>query len=177
MSTPQVELVSIDKIIPNPDNPRTITDDNFDKLVKSIEEFPEMLNIRPIVVNEQMMPLGGNKRYEAAKKAGLEEVPIIDASHLTEEQQKEFVIKDNLGFGEWDWNALNSEWDDIELEEWGLEVKPFVDEAKPIDLKRGTKKLVFEFQEEDCKKVKDALKAMGGRKEDALFSLLELNQS
>jgi hypothetical protein len=105
----------------NPNNPRLIKDDNFKKLVQSIKDFPEMLDIRPIVVNADMVILGGNMRFKACKEAGLKEVPIIIADNLTEEQQREFLIKDNVSGGEWDWSLL-SEWDSEQLEDWGLEV-------------------------------------------------------
>lgn len=81
-----------------------------------------MLEIRPIVVNEDMIVLGGNMRLKACKEAGLKEIPIIKASDLTEEQQKQFIIKDNVGFGEWDWDILVNDWQSQELKEWGLDV-------------------------------------------------------
>lgn len=109
----------------NPNNPRLIKDDKFTKLVKSIKEFPEMLNIRPIVVNADMVILGGNMRFKACKEAGLKEVPIIIADNLTEEQQREFLIKDNTSGGEWDFEMLANEWDVEQLDEWGLEVPSF----------------------------------------------------
>ncbi len=96
-----IETVKISEIKPNPNNPRVVKDDKFKKLVKSIKDFPQMLNIRPIVVNDDMIVLGGNMRLKACKEAGLSELPIIKASQLTEEQQREFIIKDNLGYGEW----------------------------------------------------------------------------
>jgi DNA modification methylase len=120
-----MELIKISEIKPNPNNPRTIKDDKFAKLVKSIKDFPEMLNLRPIVVNDYMIVLGGNMRLKACKEAGLKEVPIIKASNLTEQQQKEFIIKDNVGFGEWDWDSLANEWEAYELTEWGLDVPEF----------------------------------------------------
>jgi hypothetical protein len=118
----KIEIIEISKISNNPNNPRVCKDDKFRKLVKSIQEFPEMLNLRPIVVNDEMIVLGGNMRLKACKEAGLKEVPIIKASNLTEEQQKRFIISDNVGFGEWDWEQLGNEWDVEELEEWGLDV-------------------------------------------------------
>jgi hypothetical protein len=117
-----MQLVKISEVKTNPNNPRTIKDDKFAKLVKSIKEFPEMLNLRPIVVNDDMIVLGGNMRLKACKEAGLKEVPIIKASNLTEQQQKEFIIKDNIGFGDWDWDSLANEWESDELAEWGLDV-------------------------------------------------------
>jgi DNA modification methylase len=112
----------------NPNNPRLIKDDNFKKLVQSIKDFPEMLDIRPIVVNADMVILGGNMRFKACKEAGLKEIPIIIADNLTEEQQREFLIKDNVSGGEWDWSLL-AEWDSEQLEEWGLEVPSFETEV------------------------------------------------
>jgi DNA modification methylase len=126
----KTEIVKISQVKNNPNNPRLIKDDKYVKLVKSIKEFPKMLNIRPIVVNDDMVVLGGNMRLKACKEAGLTEVPIIKASDLTEEEQKEFIIKDNVGFGEWDWNLLANEWDAEELNEWGLDVPEFKQELE-----------------------------------------------
>jgi DNA modification methylase len=109
----------------NPNNPRIIKDDKFKKLVASIKEFPQMLSLRPIVVNDDMIVLGGNMRLKACKEAGLKEVPVIKASDLNEEQQKAFIIKDNVGYGEWDWDMLANEWDAEELVEWGLDIPNF----------------------------------------------------
>jgi DNA modification methylase len=115
-----MKLVKLSEVKINPNNPRLIKDDNFKKLVQSIKDFPEMLDIRPIVVNKEMIILGGNMRFKACKEAGLKEVPII-ITDLTEEQQREFLIKDNVSGGEWDWDLLN-EWDTEQLEEWGLDL-------------------------------------------------------
>ena len=120
----KTQSVSISKIKPNPNNPRLIKDDKFAKLVTSIQEFPEMLNIRPIVVNKDMVILGGNMRFKACKEAGLKEIPIIVAD-LTEEQEREFIIKDNVSGGEWDWNLLANEWDVDQLTGWGLDIPNF----------------------------------------------------
>jgi len=116
-----IKKAKISDIKVNPNNPRLIKDDKFKKLVKSIKDFPEMLDIRPIVVNKDMIILGGNMRYKACKEAGLKEVPII-VTDLTEEQQREFLIKDNTSGGEWDWNMIANEWDVEQLAEWGLDV-------------------------------------------------------
>lgn len=118
-----IEEVKISEVKLNPNNPRIVNDDKFEKLVKSIQDFPEMLRIRPIVVNNDMITLGGNMRLKAAKKAGLKKIPIIKADNLSEEQQKEFIIKDNIGYGEWEWNLLKSEWDVDQLSEWGLDIQ------------------------------------------------------
>lgn len=118
----KTQTVPINEVKSNPNNPRIIKDDKFKKLVASIKELPQMLQLRPIVVNEDMVVLGGNMRLKACKEAGLKEIPIIKASELNEEQQRAFIIKDNVGFGEWDWDALANEWDAELLVEWGLDV-------------------------------------------------------
>jgi site-specific DNA-methyltransferase (adenine-specific) len=123
--------VKISEVKVNPNNPRLIKDDKFTKLVQSIKDFPEMLDIRPIVVNADMVVLGGNMRLKACKEAGLKEVPIIIADNLTEEQQREFLIKDNVSGGEWDWEALVNEWDVEELETWGLDIPDFTTKELP----------------------------------------------
>jgi hypothetical protein len=130
-------LTPINKIKLNPNNPRLVKDDKFKKLVKSIQDFPEMLKIRPIVVNNDMIVLGGNMRLKACKEAGLKEVPVMKASSLTEEQQREFIIKDNVGFGEWDWDMIANEWDQEQVTEWGLDIPDFDNEnneKEPVDL-------------------------------------------
>ena len=119
------QLTKITDVKLNPNNPRLIKDDKFTKLVQSIKDFPEMLDIRPIVVNSDMVILGGNMRFKACKEAGLKEVPIIIADNLTEEQQREFLIKDNTSGGEWDFEMLANEWDNEQLEEWGLDIPTF----------------------------------------------------
>jgi DNA modification methylase len=122
----KTEKVKISEIHANKNNPRIIKDDKFRKLVKSIQDFPKMLEIRPIVVDEDNIVLGGNMRLKACKEAGLKEVYIVKADNLTEEQKHEFIVKDNVGFGEWDWDSLANEWDVEKLDEWGLDL--------PVDL-------------------------------------------
>ena len=117
--------VKIEDVKPNPNNPRIITDDKFKKLVKSIREFPNMLDLRPIVVNDDMEVLGGNMRLRACKEAGLKEIPIIKADNLTPQQQREFIIKDNIGYGDWDWSVLDEQYDDNTLLDWGIELPEF----------------------------------------------------
>ena len=129
-------IVKITEIKSNPNNPRIIKDDKFKKLVKSIQEFPQMLKLRPIVVNNDMVVLGGNMRLKACIEAGLKEVHILKADELTDEQQKEFIVKDNVGFGEWDWDMLANEWDTDKLEDWGLDL--------PLDFNE-----VLEAEEDD----------------------------
>lgn len=115
--------MKISDIKANPNNPRIIKDDKFKGLVQSVRDFPEMLELRPIVVNKDMIILGGNMRYKACKEAWLKEIPVIVADNLTEEQEREFLIKDNVSGGEWDWDILANEWNSEELAEWGLDVQ------------------------------------------------------
>jgi DNA modification methylase len=114
--------VPIGSVKPNPSNPRLIKDAKFRQLVQSVRDFPQMLELRPIVVDADGMVLGGNMRLKACKEAGLKQVPVIRADDLTPAQQREFVVKDNVGFGEWDWDALANEWGEEPLAEWGLDV-------------------------------------------------------
>jgi len=123
-----METVKISEVKLNPNNPRLIKDDKFLKLVQSIKDFPEMLNIRPIVVNKDMIILGGNMRYKACKEAGLKEIPII-ITDLSEDKQREFLIKDNTSGGEWDWEVLANEWDSEQLEGWGMDIPNFDNEV------------------------------------------------
>ena len=120
-----MKRVDINQVLPNTDNPRFIKDYKFEKLVKSIKEFPQMLDLRPIVVNKEMVVLGGNMRLKACVEAGIKEVPIIFADSLTPEQEREFIIKDNSSFGEWDWDLLANEWDTDQLTDWGLDIPNF----------------------------------------------------
>ena len=119
------QKVNIKEVIPNEKNPRYIRDPKFNKLVKSIQSFPEMLEKRPIVVDENMIVLGGNMRLNACKKAGLKEVWIDVAEGWTQKQKNEFIIKDNVGFGEWDWELIANEWDTEQLVDWALDMPGF----------------------------------------------------
>ena len=116
-------MLKISKIKNNPDNPRVIKDERFKGLVQSIKDFPEMLELRPIVIDEDNMVLGGNQRLKACKELKLKEVPVKIAKGLTEQQKKEFIIKDNASFGEWDWGLLKDEWNEDKLYDWGLELE------------------------------------------------------
>ena len=128
----KAKKVNIDTIYQNPNNPRIIKDIKFRKLVKSIRDFPQMLEIRPIVVNKDKVVLGGNMRLTACLEAGLKEVYIVEVD-LNEEQEKEFIIKDNIGFGEWDWDILANEWDSTQLSEWGLDAWQNMDDIETSD--------------------------------------------
>jgi ParB-like chromosome segregation protein Spo0J len=153
--------MKINLIKPNPNNPRIIKDDKFKKLVQSIKDFPQMLELRPIVIDENNIVLGGNMRLKACQELGLKDVPTIYAKDLTEDQKKEFIIKDNVGFGEWNWDDLANDWDEELLVEWGLDVwqqAPEVDysildeadvEDQLNDMTNGVKKAIqIEFEAE-----------------------------
>jgi hypothetical protein len=166
-------VVPINDIKANPNNPRLIKDEKFAKLVKSIKEFPEMLELRPIVVNDDMIVLGGNMRLKACKEAGLKQVPVIKASSLTPEQQKEFIIKDNVGFGEWDWEMIANEWDTDQLTEWGMDLPGFELDADKLGedftLPDGDKapfqQMTFTLADEQATVIKNAIDEIKGTDE------------
>ena len=118
-------LFNVKEIKETPNNPRLIKDPKFKLLVKSIKNSPWMMDIRPIVVDETMTILGGNMRLRACKAAGMFEVPVYVATGLTEAQKREFIIKDNAGFGEWDWDIIANEWDAKQVVEWGVDLPVF----------------------------------------------------
>lgn len=176
----EVFIAKINDVKMNPNNPRLIKDERFKKLVKSIQDFPEMLNIRPIVVNDDMVVLGGNMRLKACKEAGLREIPVIKAINLDENKQKQFIIKDNIGFGEWDWEMLANEWNSEELSEWGLNVADMKDvdidsffaEKDHEELNKG--KIVLNYTLDEVDIVKTELLKHGKTPEDAVYKLLGL---
>ena len=159
-----MEIRKISEVKLNPNNPRIIKDDKFKKLVQSIKDFPEMLNIRPIVVNQDMIILGGNMRYKACLEAGLKEIPII-ITDLSEDKQREFLIKDNTSGGEWDWKVLANEWDSEELEAWGLDLVGFDlnsdDLGTEFSLPDGDKapfqQMTFTLADEQAEQIKNAI--------------------
>jgi hypothetical protein len=160
----KTQKVKITEVKSNPNNPRLIKDDKFEKLVKSIKEFPKMLEIRPIVVNSDMIVLGGNMRLKACKEAGLKEISIIFADELTEEEQKQFIIKDNVGFGEWDWEQLANEWNADKLEDWGLDIVGFnnvEDLGSDFTLPDGDKspfqQITFTLADEQAEQIKNSI--------------------
>jgi hypothetical protein len=175
----KTQLVKITDVKINPNNPRIIKDDKFKKLVQSITDFPEMLNVRPIVVNSDMVVLGGNMRLKACKEAGMDEIPVIIADSFTPEQEKEFLIKDNVSGGEWDWALLANEWEPEDLNIWGLDVwtnghdidlDKFFEEDKAE--KEQKFKILLEYNEEDYNKVVEAFRKKTGTKEDIVFNFL-----
>jgi len=162
-------IVKISQVKPNPKNPRTIRDDKFQKLVKSIQDFPQMLEKRPLVcftdTDGKYVVLGGNMRLKASKEVGLKELPIILADDWTEEQKAEFLIKDNVGFGEWDWDQLTSEWDAEKLDDWGLDLPGFdlnadelgTDFSLPEGDKAPFQQMTFTLADEQAEQIKNAI--------------------
>lgn len=146
--------IKITNIKLNPKNPRIIKDDKFTKLVKSITDFPQMLEKRPLVcftdTDGKFVVLGGNMRLKAAQEIGLKELPVLLADDWTEEQKNEFLIKDNVGFGEWDWTELTNDWDTEQLTDWGLDIPNFLEMPSEDELteenvnKKPTLKITFE---------------------------------
>ena len=164
----------IRKIKLNPNNPRFIRDNKFEQLVNSIRTFPQMLELRPIVVNENMEALGGNMRLRACIEAGLTKVPIIDGSHLTPDQQREFIIKDNVGYGEWNCEQLENEWDAIELLEWGLDLP--IDSQADIEtesLLENVIKVTFKTPE-DVQRAESEIQDMLDREYDGAYLSINL---
>jgi DNA modification methylase len=181
--------MKITDIKPNPNNPRIIKDDKFNKLVQSIKEFPKMMELRPIVIDKNSIILGGNMRYKAIKQLGMKEIPdtwVKRADELTDDEVRRFIIADNVGFGEHDWEMLANEWDMTELTDWGLDIPDFKDteqlEAEEDDYEipdEITTDIVlgdlFEIGEHrllcgDSTKIDDVEKLMGGEKADMVFT-------
>ena len=156
--------VKISEVKSNPNNPRIIKDDKFKKLVQSLKDLPEMAEVRPIVVNADMIVLGGNMRLKAMKEAGWKDVPV-EVVDWDEQKQKQFIIKDNVGFGEWDWDMLANEWDAESLGEWGLDVGGFdvnaADMTDEFTLPDGDKapfqQMTFTLADEQAEQIKNAI--------------------
>lgn len=171
-----MEVINIKEIKPNPNNPRILKDDKFKKLVQSLKDFPEMANVRPIVVNKDMIVLGGNMRLKAMQEAGWKKAPvqIVDWSI---EKQNEFIIKDNVGYGEWDWDILANEWNTDELTEWGLDLPLFDAEPSLDELigeeknKPATMKITFETPEQLQKAEIDIQELLDRKYKGAYFSV------
>lgn len=182
-----VQVVPIAKLKANPSNPRVLRDEKFIKLKKSITEFPDMLQKRPIVavtdVDGKLMVLGGNMRLRACKDLGLKEVPVILADDWTEEQRRRFIIADNVGFGEWNYDDLANEWDAVELVEWGLDLPIptnfdvddfFKDGGSDGGKEAGPHSIVLNYTEEEFHKVIARLGELGGSREQAIYKALGL---
>lgn len=164
-----MQVKRLTEIRPNPDNPRVIRDEKFKKLVNSLRDFPEMAKVRPVVVNTDMVVLGGNMRLRAMKEAGWKEFPV-EVVDWSEEKQREFIIKDNVGFGEWDWDELANTWDAEDLNDWGLDFPNDLDTATP---KEGESfKITLDYTEEDYNTLMDVFLDFGKTKEEIVFSAL-----
>jgi hypothetical protein len=166
-----IKKVKITEVISNPNNPRLIKDDKFKKLVKSIQDFPDMLNVRPIVVNKDMVVLGGNMRLKAIKEAGIKEINV-DIVDWSEDKQKEFIIKDNASFGEWDWSDLANNWDSEELTDWGVDIIGFSnveDLGEGFSLPDGDKspfqQMTFTLADEQAEQIKNAIEEIKSTEE------------
>jgi hypothetical protein len=173
------DIMNINEIKPNPNNPRIIKDDKFKKLVKSIQDFPQMLELRPIVIDENNIVLGGNMRLRACIEAGLTDVPVKQAKELTEEQKKEFIVKDNVGYGEWDWDDLANNWDEQLLTEWGLDIPNFdsggfADQNKELSLDdvSDSMTITLKYTEDEYHLVKEQLHKIAATPEQAIWKLL-----
>ena len=173
-------IAPIKDIKPNPRNPRVIKDERFAKLCTSLQEFPEMLEKRPLVcftdTDGKFVVLGGNMRLKAAKEIGLKELPIVLADDWTAEQKDQFLIKDNIGFGEWNFDELQDDWDVEQLEAWGLEhdwqIEPsYEDLIGEEKNKPATMKITFETPEQLQKAEIDIQELLDRKYQGAYFSV------
>jgi ParB-like chromosome segregation protein Spo0J len=171
-------------IKPNPNNPRVLRDDKFQKLKQSIQEFPKMLSLRPMVIDENNVVLGGNMRLRALQELGFTDVDetwVKRSSDLTEDEKKRFIIADNVAFGEWDWDTLANDWEVVDLEAWGMEIPQFNQDINLDDFfeenneeKEEKFKIILEYTEDDFNLVNEALKKHSGSKEQIIYKLLGL---
>jgi hypothetical protein len=164
-------------IKPNPNNPRVLRDDKFQKLKQSIAEFPKMLSLRPMVIDENNVVLGGNMRLRALQELGftdIDEAWVKRSSDLTEEEKKRFIIADNVAFGEWDWDTLANDWDVVDLEAWGLDIPQFdtVEEQVIEEEQEEMNVIELKFYDKDYKIVKEKLNSISMSPEIAVLKLL-----
>lgn len=172
--------MKLNKIIPNPNNPRVIKNEKFEKLCKSLNDFPQMMKLRPIIVDENFMIRGGNMRYKALQHLGYHEIPdewVKQAKELTEEQLKEFEIKDNLGFGEWDWDALANDWDPDKLTQWGLDIPQYEEQKDFEEEVKDSFTLKFELNKSEYDYITECLNKITANKELALLQLLKYEEA
>lgn len=176
--------MKLSQLKPNSSNPRRISEAKLQKLKTSIESFEQMMEARPMIVNADMEILGGNMRYRALNALGYDEIPDnwVKQMDFTPEQEREFIIKDNVGFGEWDWDVLD-DWDAEDLEKWGLDeakwrttedidLDNFFTESSEVEEKEQTFKIILEYTEEDYNSVIDAFNSKKGSKEKIVAELL-----
>ena len=167
-----IEAYDINDITPNPSNPRLIRDGKFEALVKSIQEFPDMTMVRPLIINQENIILGGNQRYMAMKELGFTTIPCQKVDWSAERQQ-EFLIKDNINFGEWNWDDLANDFNAEDLADWGLDLPKVIDEVEEeptID----TQKITLEYTPDEYNQVKKALQKIASTPEQAVWKLLQL---
>ena len=180
-----IKKMKLKDIKPNPNNPRVLRDDKFQKLKQSITEFPKMLSLRPMVIDENNVVLGGNMRLRALQELGfidIEEAWVKRSSDLTEDEKKRFIIADNVAFGEWDWDTLANDWEVVDLEAWGLEIPQFdergeidySDKNQEINVDDYTDKMIIklEYTENDYLQVRDQLSKIAETPEQAVWKLL-----
>jgi len=181
--------MNINDIKLNPNNPRYIKDDRYQKLKKNMQEFPKMMKLRPIITDDEGVILGGNMRYLAMKDLGYTEIPegwVVKASELTEEERKRFTITDNIPYGDWDYDILANEWDMTELQDWGIELPEI--EINTEEDEFDVDKAIEEVKEPICKtgdiwqlgnhrlmcgdstKKEDVERLMDGKKADMIFT-------
>lgn len=175
--------MKLKNIKPNPNNPRVLRDDKFQKLKQSITEFPKMLSLRPIVIDENNVVLGGNMRLRALQELGFTDIDdscVKYAKDLTEEEKKRFIIADNVAFGEWDWDTLANDWEVVDLEAWGLEIPQFNQDINLDDFfeenneqKEEKFKITLEYTEDDYNEVIELFKKYTGSKENIVAELLK----
>lgn len=181
MALPKATTVKLSEIKLNPSNPRVIKDAKYKQLLQSIVDFPQMIELRPIVVDEDLVVLGGNMRLRALKEAGYKEVPIIKVTTLTEEQKKQFIIKDNVSYGEWDMDMLANEWDVNDITQWGIDgINTEGLEDVDVSLDKSDKqqdpldsfKIILEYSEDEYLQVIQALSRYQQTKESVIYNLL-----
>jgi ParB-like chromosome segregation protein Spo0J len=170
------EIRKLTEIRNNPENPRYIRDEKFAKLVKSLKDFPEMIQVRPLIVNQKMQALGGNMRLKAMIEAGWTECPVVQVD-WSEEKQREFIIKDNVGYGEWDWDMIANEWDADEVKEWGLDIpvfEDFSDKNQELDVNGFEDEMIIKlkYSEDDYEQVREQLSKISATPEQAVWKLL-----
>jgi len=167
------QAVNINEVKENDLNPRYINESKFNQLVKSLKSFPKMLEKRPIIVDENMVILGGNMRLRACKEAGMKTVWIDKTEDWTEEEKQEFIIKDNVNFGDWDWDILANDWDNELLNDWGLQVwqgedvdiDNLFEDTEDLNIKNNSS-LILKYEEEEYLTIQEKIKELGKKPEE-----------
>ena len=167
------QAVNINEVKENDLNPRYINESKFNQLVKSLKSFPKMLEKRPIIVDENMVILGGNMRLRACKEAGMKTVWIDKTEDWTEEEKQEFIIKDNVNFGDWDWDILANDWDNELLNDWGLQVwqgedvdiDNLFEDSEDLNIKNNSS-LILKYEEEEYLTIQEKIKELGKKPEE-----------